>query len=258
MRSAFDCGLQKRAGHRLLHSLQSLLVSFGMSDSDMGDPFVCHDGLHIGKIQVDQSWYIDQVRDPLNSLLQNLIRLTQGIRHSGPSVYDLQKLVVRNHDQGIHALLETLNSAQGIRHTCLGLKTERLGHHTYGQDPHILRQTGNHRSRSGTGTASHTTGDENHISSLHRLGKLVRVLLGCLLSYLRLSSRAQPLGQLFTDLHSSGRFAELQRLLVRIDPNELHPGNILLNHAVHRIIPCTTDSDYHNPCRILRFIYLNL
>ena len=47
---------------------------------------------------------IDLLRDRVR-LLQHLVRLLQSVRHGSPAVYDLQQLVVGDHDQGIYALL---------------------------------------------------------------------------------------------------------------------------------------------------------
>ena len=47
MACALDGGLKQRAGYRLLHRLDGLVVALGLADADMGDSLVDHNGLHI-------------------------------------------------------------------------------------------------------------------------------------------------------------------------------------------------------------------
>ena len=75
MGSACDGGFQQRAGNGLLLCFQSLFIAFCPSDSDMCNALVRHDGLNIGKIQVNETGNIDQVSDSLNGLLKNFIGL---------------------------------------------------------------------------------------------------------------------------------------------------------------------------------------
>ena len=48
-------GLQKRAGYGLLNSLDGLVVSLGMSDSNVSDSLVSHNRLNVCKVQIDQA-----------------------------------------------------------------------------------------------------------------------------------------------------------------------------------------------------------
>ena len=132
----------------------------------MGDALVYHDSLDVREVQIDQSGHIDQVRNTLDSLLKHLVRLAQGVGHGGAPVHDLQKLVVRDHDQGVHALLQALNTLERVGHTGSGFKTEGLGHHAHSKDPHIFRDLGHNGGSACPGSAAHTAGDEHHISAL--------------------------------------------------------------------------------------------
>ena len=76
-----------------------------MSNSDMSDALIDHNGLNVREIQIDQARHIDQVRNTLNRLLKYLIRLLQSIRHSSAAVYNFQKPVIGNNNQRINAFL---------------------------------------------------------------------------------------------------------------------------------------------------------
>ena len=123
---ALNGRLKQRAGNCLLYCLQSLVVTLSLSDTDMCDTLVLHNGLNICKVEVDQCRQVDQVGDTLYCLLQYLVCLLQCLRHCRPAVYDLKQLVIRNYNQRIHILFETLDSCKRIVHTGTCLKTERL------------------------------------------------------------------------------------------------------------------------------------
>ena len=105
MACALNGGLKQRAGYSLLYSLNGLVITLCLTNTDMGDSLIDHDCLDICKVQIDQSRNIDQIGNALNSLLKNLICLLKSIRHCGAAVNDLQETVIWNHDQRIHCLL---------------------------------------------------------------------------------------------------------------------------------------------------------
>ncbi len=206
----------------------------------MGDALVLHNRLYIRKVQIDNRGDIDQIRDALYGLLQHFIRFLKGLGHGGSAVHDLQQLVVGNDDQGVHIVLDLVDTGQCIGHPGLCLKAEGLGHHTHGQHSHFLGQPGHHGSRAGTRTASHTTGDKYHVRPCQSGSDLFGTLLGSLLTHFRLGAGAQPLGQFLTDLQQLGSLAQLQGLLVRIYTDKFHSVNLFVNHSINSIIACTT------------------
>ena len=246
IRGTADGGFQKRALHGHFHGHECLVVTLALADTDMCDTLVLHDSLDVRKIQVDDSGQIDQVRDTLNRLLKHFVRLLQSLRHGSAPVHNLQKLIIGNHDQRIHMLLDTLNTAHGIHHTRPGLKTERLGNHTYRKNSHILCKSCHHRRRAGPGTAAHTAGDKHHVRAFQGSADLLCALLGRFLSDLRLRACPQSLGQLLTDLQQCGRLTELQRLFVGVHTDKLHPFNLFVNHSIHSIVTCTAHTDHNN------------
>ena len=123
-----DSGLQQRAGSCLLDRFDSLVVALRAADADMGNALILHDGLHVGKVKVDQSRDADQVGDALNGLLQHLVRHLEGVRHGGAAVDDLKQLIIRDDDQGVHVFAQAFDAVQRVLHAYLALKTERLGH----------------------------------------------------------------------------------------------------------------------------------
>ena len=94
--------LKQRTCHSLFYSLKRLVVSSSMSDTDVSNALVDHNGLDIRKIKVDQRRYIDEICNALDTLLKNFVRLFQSVRHRCSSVNDLKKLIIRNDNQCVY------------------------------------------------------------------------------------------------------------------------------------------------------------
>ena len=210
------------------------------------------------QLKIDKTRNIDQVGNTLYCLLKNLICFLQCIRHRGTAVYDLKKFIIRDNDQSIDSCFQFFDTIERIAHTGLCLETERLCDNADRQDAHIFCDTCNNRSCTCTGTAAHTCGNEYHICTLESLCQLFLAFLSCFLTDLRLCACTKSLGQLLTNLHSCGRLAELQCLLICIDTDKFYTGNIFIDHTVDSVVTGSADTYYYNSGRVLCFIYLYL
>ncbi len=252
-----DIRFQQRAFHCHFNSLKRLVIPLRLTDANVGNTLVLHDSLNIGKIQIDNCGQIDQVRDALNRLLENLVRLLERLRHSSTPVHDLKQLIVGNNDQSVHKLLNAFDAVQRIHHARLGLKAERLRHHANRQYSHLLCKPCNHRSSAGTGTAAHAAGHKHHVRALKRCGKLFSALLSRLLAHLRLCPGAKTLGQLLAYLKKLGGLTELKRLFIRIYTNKIHTVNLFVNHSIYSIITCTANTNHNYLSRRFSVVCLN-
>ncbi len=77
---------------------------------------------------------------------------------------------------------------------------------------------------------------EHQVRALDRLEYVLTVFLGRLLADLGVCARAKAFRQLYADLNLLVRMRQAQRLLVRVDRNELHTSKSILNHTVDRVI----------------------
>ena len=107
----------------------------------------------------------------------------------------------------------------------------------------LLRNLRNDRSRTGTGAAAHTCGNEDHIGTLECIADLVTVLLRRLSADLRSVSGAASLRQLCADLDLRNRLGIQQCLRIGIHSDIFNVFNICLNHAVQRISAAAADTD---------------
>ena len=69
MACTIDGCLKKRRCNGKFHCLDCFLIAIGITDTDMCHTLVLHNGLHIGKIQIDKCRQIDQICDSLYCLL---------------------------------------------------------------------------------------------------------------------------------------------------------------------------------------------
>ena len=224
----------------------------------MGHALVLHNGANIAEIQIDLAGQLDQISDPLYCLLQDLIRHLHRVREGGLVIRNLVELLIGNYDQRVHVLLQVLNTGERFHHTGLGLKEEGLGHNSDGQNPLVLGQLGDHRSRPCTGAAAHTAGDKYHIGALDGVGQFLRGLFRGLLADFRLGAGAKTLGQLLSNLNQGGSLAEIQCLAVRVHTDKVDAGDIGANHAADCIVTCSADTHNNNLSLELRLVGCNL
>ena len=139
-----NSSLKQRAGNSLLHSLNApCRRRLALSDTDMSDTLVRHNGLHIRKVQIDQARNVDQVRDSLDTACCS----TSSAFFSASGMVVRLSTISRSLSLGMTIRVSTfsfklVNSSQSVVHACLRLKTERLCHNAYSQNPHAPWQCG--------------------------------------------------------------------------------------------------------------------
>ncbi len=237
---------QQRTLYSHLHRISCLILALTGTNTDMSNSFILHDSLNVSKIQIDNCRQIDQVCNPLYRLLQHFIRFLKGIGHRRPSVHDFKQLIIWDHNECIHVFFQTLNTAYGIDHPRLCLKTKGLCHNTYCQNTHFLRDLGHYRSRSCTSAPSHTACYEYHVSTSQGICDFIYIFFCCFLSDLRFCAGTQTLCQLLSDLQQFRSLTKLQRLLVRIDTDKFHTINTFIDHSIYSVITCTSNANYND------------
>ena len=155
-----------------------------------------------------------------------------------------QQLFVGNHDHGIDALHQLLQSALGLHQAALALEAKGLGDHGDGQNAHLAGQRGNDRRGAGARAAAQARGDEDHVGAFQRLDDLFRVLERGAAADVGIGTRAQPRGEAHAQLQLDGRLRKLQRLHIGVGSDKLHAFHARLNHAVHGIAAASAHADH--------------
>ena len=215
-----------------------------------------HDGLHVGKVQIDERGHGDQVADALNALPQHIVRNAEGFQHGRALGDHLQQTVVGDHDQRIHPLLQVDHAHFGVLHALLALKQEGLSDHGDGQAVQIPGDLGHDGSRARTRASTHTGGDKYQIRALDRLSDLLTAFLRGTAAHIRNRARAKTLSQFFTDLNGGAGLAHGQRLTIGIDGDKFHTLQARVHHAVDCVIACAAAADYLDRSKALLILDL--
>ena len=229
-----------------------------LTDTDVRNALVGHNGLHIREVEVDETRHIDEIRDALHCLLEHFVRLAESLRHRGAAIHNLKELIVRNHNEGVDRILEMLDARERVVHALLALKVKRLGHDTDREYPHLFCDARNDRCRTGTGSAAHAAGHKDHVRILQRFRQIFGALLRRFFADLRLCAGTEAARKLLSDLHDGRGLAELERLLIGVDADKLYPFDVLVDHAVHCIVACAANADYDDLCSIIVFVQFDL
>jgi len=93
------------------------------------------------------------------------------------------------------------------------------------------------------GTAAHASRDENHVCAFKKLGQVVGRFFRRLAADLRVTRRTQAPRQLFADTDPGDGLGEQQCLYVRVDGDEIHALNTILDHAIDRVAATSAYAD---------------
>ena len=218
----------------------------------MGKAGILHDGGDVGKVQIDKAGVPDQVGDALHRLAQHVVGNFKGVAEGDLLIGGVLQPLVGDDDQRVHLATKLLNAGLRRTHPLLALEAEGLGDHAHRQDALLPCDLRHHGGCAGAGAAAHTGGDEHHVGILQRLGQLGAALLGGLLAHLRIGACALSVGELLTDLELISGAGGIQRLLIRIDGDEIHALYAGAHHAVDHIIAAAADAHHLDTYHVLR------
>ncbi len=153
-----------------------------------------------------------------------------------------QQPLVRHHDHRVDVLAHLRDADLGLPHPLAPLEQERLGHDPDGERAHVPRELRDDRRRPGARAAAHAAGDEHKIRTLEHVQHVVLVLLDGLAADLGSRTRTEPTRELLADLHLHVGLVVQQRLRIGVDRDELHPREVLLDHAVDGVASTATDT----------------
>ena len=138
----------------------------------MSCALVLHSGTNIGEVEVDHGRNVDQIGNTLNCLLQNFIRHLEAFFEAHALACNIKELVIRNNDQSINVVSYLIETGHSISHTRSAFHGERLGHDTNRKDTLLLSGLSDNGSCTCSGSATHTTGNKDHICTLHGCGQI--------------------------------------------------------------------------------------
>ena len=152
----------------IVDSFGDTVLAFSESGTHDGYTTVFQDGLHIGKVQIHRTTHGDYLGDTLCSDGKRIIGLAESIHEGKVGIYFAQALVVDD-QQGIYVLGDTFDAVQCLNNFLFSFENKWNGDNTYCQNIHLLRNAGDDRGGSGSGSSSHSGSDEYHLGAVVQL-----------------------------------------------------------------------------------------
>ena len=236
-----DVFQQRRTDGRL-GRLDRTVLSLGPAGAHHRLAHALHNGAHIGEIEIHVVVAGDDFVNAAGRLVENVVRDAEGFLHGRVRRDDFQQPLVGNQDQGIDGFLELFDTLQGLGHADLALESERLGDDADGQSTLVAGNVRDDRCRPRTCAPAHAGCHKNHIGPFKGRCDLVTVFQGGGFPPGRITARAEPLGELGSDLHGLMGLGILEGLQVGVDGDELDPGQTGFDHPPDSVPAGSSDS----------------
>jgi hypothetical protein len=193
------------------------------------------------------------VGDALHALEQDVVGHLERVQQRRLLVSDVEQPVVRDDDERVDLLADSLDAALGLHRAAAPFEAERTRDDGDRERAQAAGDLGHDRCATGTGAAAFTRGDEHHVGALEHLFDLVAVVLGRLAADLRVGARTQAAGELAADVELHVGVAQQQRLGVGVDRHELDAFEAGVDHPVDGVAaPAANTSDLDHRQVVLR------
>jgi hypothetical protein len=154
--------------------------------------------------------------------------------------------LVRNNDQRVDITLKLSDPGIGQTHPVTAFELEGLGHNADSQNAALTGALGDDGGSSGSGAATHTSGDENHMGTVEMLANFRRGLFGSRHAHFRMGPGPEALGHLNTQLDASVGLGEGQLLSVCVGHYELNTLETRIDHIVYSVAAGTPDAKHYD------------
>ena len=156
-----------------------------------------HHVAHVGEVQVDHTGAGNHFGNTGHGVAQHVVSSTECLAHGYIFAQGGHQLVVRDNDERVYLVFQGFQAVFGNLDT-FSFVLERAGHHSHGQDTQLTGNLGHYRSSAGTGAATHTGGNEQHIGALNGVGDGFTVFQSGITAGFRIGAGTQTFGQIST------------------------------------------------------------
>ena len=236
--------IEKRVRDCHIRGAGGAIFAFGLAGAHHGLAHLGDHRLDVGEVQVDQAGHHDQVGDAAHARMQHFVGHGEGLSESGAVVGDAEQVLVGDHDQGVHELLQLGDAAFGHPHTAVAFQREGLGDHAHGQDAGLAHRAGDDGGRPGAGAAAHAGGDEDHVRAGQLFHDLGHGFLGAGAADFRLGARAQAFGGGGAELDAALAPGLGQGLGIGVGDDEVDAFQPRLDHVVDGIAAGAADTQH--------------
>ena len=142
--------------------------------------------------------------------------------------------------RGVHVGLQLGQAGVGLLHAARAFKVEGLGHHTDGEDAHLLGDARDHGRSARARATAHAGRDEGHVRAVERAADAVHRFVGRGTARFGLGPGAQAGG---AELDELVRVGVVECLRVGIGADELHALHVLRDHVLDGVAAATAHAD---------------
>ena len=232
---------EQRAGDGLLGGDARTVRAAGRGRAHHGLAGLAHHGAHVFEVHVHLAVFVDDFSDTAHGVLEHIIGVCKGFVLGDVIAQHIEQLFVEHHDQRIHIGFQLGQAFVGILHAAATFPVERLGHHTHGQNTHLLGNARDHRGRPRARATAHARRDEQHVRALDGVTDVFHCRFGCIARLFRLAACPQTTATQLDD--TVGRAAR-ERLRVGIGADKLHALHAAGNHVLDGIAAATAHTDH--------------
>src|SRR5262249_15955372 len=132
--------LEQPARNRLLSGFNGAVLTARVAGTHQSHTHAVHHGFNVGKIQIDQTWHDDQVRNTLNGLAQNIVRNAESVEETGTALERRQQTLVWNSDHRVDAFLQIGETAFSLRLALSAFESKGLRNNSNSQRTQFSRK----------------------------------------------------------------------------------------------------------------------
>ena len=167
--------------------------------------------------------------------MQHFIGHGEGLGHGGAFIGDAEQVLVGDHDQRVHELLQFLDAALGHAHAAVAFQAEGLGDDADREDAGLTHRAGDDRRSARAGAAAHAGGDEDHVRARKLFHDLGHGFFGARAADFRLGASAEAFGGGGAELDAAGGLGLGQGLGIGVGDHEVDAFQARFDHVVDGI-----------------------
>ena len=227
------------------------VLAFGDAGAHERAAHVAHDGLHVGEVDVDDPVEGDEVADPADGLVEDLVGLAARVDEGEVVVAEEDELLVRDRDERVDVLREEREAHLGAARALPAFEEKRLGDHADREGPLLARDLRDDGRRSRARAAAHAGGDEDHVGAVEELLDSLNVLERGLAALVGVGACAEAARDVAADGQLGRRQVGVQGLRIGVHDDELDPFEAEVDHRVDRVAAGAADAHDLDACFVL-------
>ena len=198
----------------------------------------------IGKIDVDQTGNINDIRDTFDTKIQDAIRDEERFFNRHFLVDSLQQAIIVDDNHAVHTLGEFADAIFGDTNAFRTFKSEWARNDANRQGSDFSSDLCDHRRTAGSGSATHACCDEDHVGFLEVFADHFAVLLGAFLTDFWVGSGPESSGEFVAHLDADVGVAAGEHLRVGVGGDEFDSLQAGFNHAVDGVVSCPAKANH--------------